>query len=147
MHNQKKHNKKFKNKKQPELPENQTVWKSDNHGVKEEIFIQTSRRCGDRKLGQRVCMARGWLVEQVVPYLSNWGARQTTQPRVPVQENKASRPVAEKTCGGCSSGRNSQTHRRVHWRDPQGPRMYTSPATQESVPEESNLPVGSGGSD
>ena len=29
-------NTKYKNKKQPELPENQTVWKSDNQGVKEE---------------------------------------------------------------------------------------------------------------
>ena len=27
----------FKNKKQPELTENQTVWKSNNQGVKEEI--------------------------------------------------------------------------------------------------------------
>ena len=26
----------FKNKKQPELTENQAVWKSDNQGVKEE---------------------------------------------------------------------------------------------------------------
>ena len=31
-------------KKQPELPENQTAWKSDNQGVKEEAIIQTSRR-------------------------------------------------------------------------------------------------------
>ena len=29
----------FKNKKQPELTENQTVWKSNNQGVKEETFI------------------------------------------------------------------------------------------------------------
>ena len=43
-HNQKKDNNKFKNKKQPELPENHTVWKSDNQGVKEETFIQTGRR-------------------------------------------------------------------------------------------------------
>ena len=32
---------KFKNKKQPELPENQTVWKPNNQGVNEETFIQT----------------------------------------------------------------------------------------------------------
>ena len=38
----------------PELPENRTVWKSENQGVKEEIFIQTSRRGRDRKLG--VCL-------------------------------------------------------------------------------------------
>ena len=38
-----------KQKKQ-ELPENQTVWKSDNHEViKEETFIQTSWRGRDRQ--------------------------------------------------------------------------------------------------
>ena len=36
MHNQKKDNNKFKNKKQPELPENRTVWKSDNQGLKKK---------------------------------------------------------------------------------------------------------------
>ena len=41
----------FKNNKQPELTENQTVWKSDNQGDKEETFIQTSRRGGDRQPG------------------------------------------------------------------------------------------------
>ena len=39
--------KKIKNKKQPELPENQTVWKSDNQGVKEE----TSRPVGGAEVG------------------------------------------------------------------------------------------------
>ena len=34
----------FKNKKQPELTENRTVWKSDNQGDKEETFIHTGRR-------------------------------------------------------------------------------------------------------
>ena len=43
MHNQKKDNNKFKNKKQLELLENQTVWKSDNQGVKEETSIQTDK--------------------------------------------------------------------------------------------------------
>ena len=38
LHNQKKDNDKFKNEKQPELPENQIVWKSDNQRVKEETF-------------------------------------------------------------------------------------------------------------
>ena len=28
------------------MPENQTVWKSDNQGVQEETFIQTGRREG-----------------------------------------------------------------------------------------------------
>ena len=43
-HNQNKDNNQYKNKKQPELPENQTAWKSDNQGVKEETFIQTGRK-------------------------------------------------------------------------------------------------------
>ena len=42
----------FKNKKQPELTENQTVWKSDNQGDKEETFIQTGRRGGDGQPGR-----------------------------------------------------------------------------------------------
>ena len=47
----------FKNKKQPELTENRTVWKSDYQGDKEETFIQTGRRGGDRQPGQRRLMA------------------------------------------------------------------------------------------
>ena len=43
-------NLKTKNK---HLPENQTVWKSDNQGVKEEAFIQTARRGRDRQPGWR----------------------------------------------------------------------------------------------
>ena len=38
--------------KQPELTENQTVWKSDNQGDKEETLTQTSRRGGARQLGR-----------------------------------------------------------------------------------------------
>ena len=41
-HNQNKDNT-FKNKKQPELPENRTVWKPDNQGVKAETLTQTGR--------------------------------------------------------------------------------------------------------
>ena len=33
------------------MPENWTVWKSDNQGVKGETFTQTSRKGGDRQLG------------------------------------------------------------------------------------------------
>ena len=51
MHNQKKDNNKFKNKKQPELTENCTVWKSDNQRVKEETFMETSRRGRDGQPG------------------------------------------------------------------------------------------------
>ena len=42
----------FKNKKQPELTENQTVWKSNNQGVKEDTFIQTSGRGGEEQSGR-----------------------------------------------------------------------------------------------
>ena len=65
MHNLKKGNNKFKSKKQPELTENQTVWMSDNQGVKEETFIQTGQRGGDGKLGQRGHVARQQLADQV----------------------------------------------------------------------------------
>ena len=74
MHNQKKDNTQFKKKEQPELPENETAWKSDNQGVKDETFIQTGRR--GRKLAWRGCetrwqivWARWGLADQVVPHL------------------------------------------------------------------------------
>ena len=41
----------FKNKKQPELTENQTVWKSNNQGD-EETLTQTHRRGGDGQPGR-----------------------------------------------------------------------------------------------
>ena len=61
--------------------------------------------------------------------------------------NKASKPQIVKICGGCGGRRNSQPHRRICWRDPQCPRMYTKSPTQESAPEGPNLLVDSGGSD
>ena len=69
------------------------------------------------------------------------------QPRVLAPGNKASKSLTEKTCGNCSSRRNSQPHRRVCWRDPQGPSMNMNPPTQESAPEGPNLLVGSRGSE
>ena len=62
-------------------------------------------------------------------------------------QKKASKPLAVKTCGGCGSRINSKSHRRVHWRDPQGPRTYTKPPTWESTLEGLNLLVGSWESD
>ena len=47
-----------KKKQTPELTENHTVWKFNNQGVKEETFIQTGRRGGDRQPGQR-----GWAMQ------------------------------------------------------------------------------------
>ena len=73
---------------------------------------------------------RGWRTGR-----NNWGMRQRVQPRDPAWGNK---PLTEKTCGGCSSGRNSQPHKRDHWGDPQGPRIYTNLPTQKSAPEGPN---------
>ena len=53
----------FKNKKQPQVTENGTVWKSDNQGDKEETFIQTSRRGGDGQPGRRGPAARWRLAD------------------------------------------------------------------------------------
>ena len=66
-HNQKMDNNKFKNKKQPELTENHTVWKSNNQGVKEETFDQTGRRGQRWATKWRGHTARRWLVDQRVP--------------------------------------------------------------------------------
>ena len=49
--------------KQPELPENLAVWKSNNQGFKEETFIQTGRRDGDGQLRQRGHRARQRLAD------------------------------------------------------------------------------------
>ena len=43
----------LKTKKQPELTEKQTLWKSDNQGYKEETFIQTSSKGRDRQPGRK----------------------------------------------------------------------------------------------
>ena len=138
-----------KKNKQPELPENRTVWKSDNQKVKEETFIQISRR-----YGEDTQQGGGWKTKWShicvqITGKNNWGARHIEQPRVLVRENIASKPLVIKTCRGCGGRRNSQPHKRVHWRHPQGPRMYTNPPThppRESAPEGPNLLVSSGGS-
>ena len=70
--------------------------------------------------GEDVQEGSDWRSKQShICILINWeeqlGARQTAQPRVPVQANKASKPLTQKTCGDCGSGTNSQPHRRVHW--------------------------------
>ena len=54
----------LKTKKQPELPENLTVWKSDNQGVKEETFMQTNQRGRDKQPGWRGLMTRQQLEDQ-----------------------------------------------------------------------------------
>ena len=72
--------KQFKNKNQPELTENRTAWKSDNQGVKEETFTQTSRRGGDRQRGWRGLAApeRWQIVER-----TGQAVRQLADPSAP----------------------------------------------------------------
>ena len=62
-------------------------------------------------------------------YVGERGAeRPTTKSRVSVLAAKDLKPqFKEKICGDCGGRRNSQPHRRVHWRDPQGPKMSTNP--------------------
>ena len=85
VNNQKKDNNKFRNKKQLELTENRTVWKSDNQGVKEETFIQTNRRGGDGQPGgEDSWQGGGWQTRRGgslqtgwshIHMQINWGAR------------------------------------------------------------------------
>ena len=46
--------------KQPDLPENWTIQKSDNQEIKEETFIQTGRRGRDGQPVHRGCAAGQW---------------------------------------------------------------------------------------
>ena len=62
----------LKTKKQPEVTEYRTVWKSDNQGVKEETFIQTSRRDGDGQLGRSGLTARQQLEDRATWWLADW---------------------------------------------------------------------------
>ena len=151
----------FKNKKQPELTENWTVWKSHNQADKEKTFIQTSRRGGEGQLGWRGLTAILRLADPTAPHShidkpdERRGAKQTSQPKAPAWGNKASNLIentrgVEELRGSRNtrgSRRNSKPHRRVCWRDPQGPRACTSLPTWESAPEGSNLIVGSERSD
>ena len=67
----------FKNRKQPELTENQTVWKSNNQGVKEETFIQTGRRGGDGHPGREDYWQGGsWRTQQGGGLWSGWAKLQ-----------------------------------------------------------------------
>ena len=81
LHNQKKDNQ-FKNKKQPEMPESQTVWKSNNQGVKEETLIQTCRRGRDGQWGWRGLTA-WWRLE-------DWVRRRLVEPVV--QQMRVDKP-------------------------------------------------------
>ena len=108
MHNQKKDNNKFKNKKQPELPENQTVWKSDNQGVKEETFTQTGRRSRDGQPGWRGLVTRRWTGQfhNCINQEDKPGGTTGERDRLSnsAKGNKASKPLTENTCGVVAAG-------------------------------------------
>ena len=96
---------------------------------------------------------RWWLADPVAPHsridkpggmAGEWS--RPYNPGLQCREIKP-QPLIENSCGGWgSTRRNSQSHRRVRWRDPQGPRACTSPPTWDSAPEGPNLIVGSRGS-
>ena len=105
---------------------------------------------------------RQWLADQARQWLTDWAVSHscagkpggTTRewdrlcnPGFQFGEIKPQNLWLKKTCGGWGSRRNSKSHRRVYWRDPHDPRMYTYPPTQELAPEEPNLLVGSWRSD
>ena len=129
LHNQKKDNNQFKNKKQPDLPENHTVWKSDNHGIKEETLVQIGRRGGDGQPGKRGHAAKqqladGQLVDCVAPHPCVEGTTgEQDRPRNPGfqhQENRASKPLAVKICGSCTSGKKLPVHQESPFEGPHG---------------------------
>ena len=73
LYKQRKNNNKFKNKNQPELPENQIVWKSNNPRVKEETFVQTCMRDGDwQPVGEDSWQGGGWWTWRGSSWWSGW---------------------------------------------------------------------------
>ena len=65
LHNQKRDNNKFKNKNNQNGQKVKLYGKSNNQGVREETFIQTSKRDGDGQQRQRGFMARQQQVDWV----------------------------------------------------------------------------------
>ena len=68
-HNQKKDNKLKKTKNNQNCQKIKLYGSLYNEGVKEETFIQTGRKCGDRQLGKRGSSARQQLEDQAVQHL------------------------------------------------------------------------------
>ena len=105
--NQKKENNQFKTKKQPKLPENPTAWKSNNQRVKEETFIQTGRRGRDRQPEQKRTRGKAVAGGPAVPHShADKPGRITGEqdrphnPGFQCRQNKHSKPLAVKYCGG-----------------------------------------------
>ena len=106
------------------------------------------RKGGHGQLRWRRHMIRQWLEDWVIQHLSADKPGGTTgeqdrpcDPGFQCGEIKPQKKLtlAVKTYGGWGSGRNSQLHRRVPWRDPQGPGTYIKQPTRESAPEGPNL--------
>ena len=152
-HNQKKNNNKLKKKKNNhncqkiklyERPTTKDLKRK--HSSRPVRGAEMGSRSEDLRQGSGWCSRRSHICMQINRE-EQLGVRQTAQPRVPAWGNKASERLTDKTCGGCSSGRTSQPHMRVRWRDPWDSRMYTNPPTGDLAPEGLNLLVGSRGSD
>ena len=109
-------------------------------------LIRTCRSGKDRQLGRENSQqgGGGWSRLPTFPKTGTTGEQCTQCNPVSALKKKASKPLGVKILGGRGCRRNSQPHRRVHWRDP---RLYTKPPTQESSPEGANLLMGRGGSD
>ena len=131
-------------------------------------FIQTGRRGRDGQPGWRRCTARQKLADLEGEAASDgpsggqsrwgrcwWSGWSHIKGQINQEEQLGSEidfatqgsstgQISLKTCGGCSSKRNSQPHRRIHWSGPQDLRMYTSSPIWESPPEGFNLLVFSG---
>ena len=121
-----------------------------NQGLKEETFIQTSRRGETGSQAERTCgkVEAGGLPPChtfVCRYTerNNWGKRQTAQPRVPSQGKRKLQNLWRLQKWEKSPSLKGE----FIGRDRQGPRTYTNPPTQESAPEGPNLLVGRGESD
>ena len=108
-------------------------------------LVDWSGISGRWQTGQsHICMWINW--EEYLGSKTDHVTQSSSVGKIPVWGNTVKTSDC-KTCKGCGGRRNSQPHRRVHWRDPQGPRMYTKPPTRESALKGPNLLVGSGGSD
>ena len=110
----------FKNKRQPELTENRTVWKSDHQGDKEETLTQTGRRGRDGQPGgEEGSKAEaggpgdrphnpGLQIWEVKPQTSDckhlWGLRQQWEKLPASQESWLDRPTGAESM-----------HKPTHW--------------------------------
>ena len=99
----------------------------------------------------------GWARQQLVDCRGNptstfrqapGKARELDRPQNPGFSTKDSKPLdMEKICGDFGGGTDTQPHRRVHWRDPQGPKTCTNPPTCKSATKGHKPLAGIEGSD